>query len=210
MRADAARNRQAILEAARQVYAQQGLEAPMDAVARTAGVGIGTVYRHFPDRATLVRAVVADRIEHVMGLVATATDGIEGEHPEDAWAQFFDGLLDSRMPLLMPVLVPHARDAEVFTPELTALRLRGMTAAVALVARAQELDLVRGDVGAPEIMLTFAAAMRPIPGLPAELNEALLLRRGPLLLAALRPGADPLPGTRIDVDDLLPVITPPA
>jgi hypothetical protein len=52
--------------------------------------------------------------------------------------------------------------------------------------------------------------MRPIPGLPTTLNEALLERRGPLLLAALRPGGEPLPGTRIDADDLLPVITPPA
>jgi AcrR family transcriptional regulator len=210
MRADAARNRQTILAAARRIYAQQGLDAPMDAVAKAAGVGIGTVYRHFPDRSTLVCAVVADRIEHVLGLVAVTATEIEGPEPEAAWARFFARLLDSGMPLLMPVLVPHARDAEVFTPELAALRLRAMTAAVALVGRAQALELVREDVGAPEIMLTFAAAMRPIPGLPTTLNEALLERRGPLLLAALRPGGEPLPGTRIDADDLLPVITPPA
>jgi AcrR family transcriptional regulator len=178
-------------------------------VARTAGVGIGTVYRHFPDRSTLVRAVVADRIEHVLGLVDVATVEIEGPEPAAAWGRFFAALLDSHMPLLMPVLVPHARDADIFTPELTTLRLRAMTAAVALVARAQALELLRGDVGAPEIMLTFAAAMRPIPGLPSTLNEVLLERRGPLLLAALRPGGEPLPGVRIDVDDLLPIITPP-
>jgi AcrR family transcriptional regulator len=209
MRADAARNRHAILEAGRQIYTQQGLDAPMDAVAKAAGVGIGTVYRHFPDRSALVRAVVADRIELVLGLVAVAATEIEGPEPAAAWARFFDGLLESRMPLLMPVLVPHARDADVFTSELAALRLRVMRAAVALVTRAQTLGLVREDVGAPEIMLTFAAAMRPIPGLPTELNEALLERRGPLLLAALRPGGEPLPGTRIDLDDLLPVITAP-
>lgn len=57
LRADAARNRGRLLAAATAVLGEQGLDAPLEEVARRAGVGIGTVYNHFPDRAALVRAV---------------------------------------------------------------------------------------------------------------------------------------------------------
>ncbi|HEY0187377.1 MAG TPA: TetR/AcrR family transcriptional regulator [Cellulomonas sp.] len=206
MRADAARNRQTILDCARRLYSVQGLDVPMDAVARTAGVGVGTVYRHFPDRTALVRAVVADRLDRVSALLAAAGPGLAGDEPEHAWDTFFDGLLDSGLPMLMPLLVPHARDADIFTPELAEIRRRVIQTAVGVVSTAQRLGLLRADIGTPEIMLMFAAAMRAIPGLPTELNEALLLRRGPLLRAALRPGGTPLPGRRIDLADLEPLL----
>ncbi|NKY08614.1 helix-turn-helix transcriptional regulator, partial [Cellulomonas hominis] len=70
VRADAARNRQRVLDAARALYTTRGLDEPMEQIARAAGVGVGTVYRHFPDRAALVRAVIADRLAHVGRLVA--------------------------------------------------------------------------------------------------------------------------------------------
>jgi AcrR family transcriptional regulator len=208
MRADAARNRQTVLDTARRLYSLQGLDVSMDTVARAAGLGVGTVYRHFPDRSELVRAVVADRLTHVGTLLATAEQDLTGPDPERAWDTFFDGLLASGMPLLIPLLVPHARDADIFTPELAAVRGRTIEAAARVLAAAQHAGLLRTDVGTPEVMLLFAAAMRTIPGLPDELNAALLDRRGPLLRAALRPGGAALPGHRIEIDALLPVITP--
>jgi len=57
MRADAQRNRQRLLEAAREVFDEQGAAASLDAVAKKAGVGVGTLYRHFPNRFDLVEAV---------------------------------------------------------------------------------------------------------------------------------------------------------
>ena len=60
-RADARRNRERILEAARVVFAEQGAEAQMDDVARAAGVGVGTVYRHFPQKDALMGELVASK-----------------------------------------------------------------------------------------------------------------------------------------------------
>jgi AcrR family transcriptional regulator len=66
LRRDAQRNRDAILAAARQVFPEQGLEAPLEEIARRAGVGIATLYRRFPTRTELLDAVLAPAVqEHV-------------------------------------------------------------------------------------------------------------------------------------------------
>ncbi|MGU3501318.1 TetR/AcrR family transcriptional regulator [Mycobacterium sp. C31M] len=76
LRADAARNRARILEVAYQTFAAEGLAVPIDEIARRAGVGAGTVYRHFPAKEDLYRAVIAERIrgivDHGRELVAAA------------------------------------------------------------------------------------------------------------------------------------------
>jgi AcrR family transcriptional regulator len=208
VRADAARNRQKVLDAARTVYVARGFDEPMESVARAAGVGVGTLYRHFPDRAALVRAVVADRLVHVGRLVADGRTGLAGPDPRSAWEAFLDGLLDSGLPVLLPLFAQRARDAEVFTPAIVDERAEIASGAGALVRAAQDLGLVRDDIGVPEILFMFASALRPMPGLPDGINAALLERRAPLLRSALRPGGDPLPGRRIEVEDMLPLLTP--
>jgi AcrR family transcriptional regulator len=67
LRADAARNRARVLEVAYDTFAELGLAVPIDEIARRAGVGAGTVYRHFPTKEDLYRAVVADRITNIIG-----------------------------------------------------------------------------------------------------------------------------------------------
>jgi AcrR family transcriptional regulator len=66
LRADAARNRTRVLEVAWQTFASEGLSVPIDEIARRAGVGLGTVYRHFPSKDDLVRAIVTDRLQRVI------------------------------------------------------------------------------------------------------------------------------------------------
>lgn len=66
LRADAARNRARVLEVAYDTFAAEGLAVPVDEIARRAGVGAGTVYRHFPTKDELFRAVVEDRLERVV------------------------------------------------------------------------------------------------------------------------------------------------
>jgi AcrR family transcriptional regulator len=61
-RADARRNRQQLLDVARDLFVERGANAPLDQIAKRAGVGIGTLYRHFADRETLMRAVVLDAL----------------------------------------------------------------------------------------------------------------------------------------------------
>ena len=66
MRADAARNRARVLETAYDTFAAEGLSVPIDEIARRAGVGAGTVYRHFPTKEDLFRAVVDSRLRHII------------------------------------------------------------------------------------------------------------------------------------------------
>ena len=82
LRADARRNRERILKAARAVFADQGMHSQIDDVARRAKVGVGTVYRHFPTKEALVLALVRERFEEIAGY---ALDALERE---DAWEGF--------------------------------------------------------------------------------------------------------------------------
>lgn len=82
LRADARRNREEILKAAKAVFAKCGSDAQMDDIARRAKLGVGTLYRHFPTKDALVRALVADRVETINGYV------LEGLEADDA----FEGL----------------------------------------------------------------------------------------------------------------------
>ncbi|OBI90539.1 TetR/AcrR family transcriptional regulator [Mycobacterium sp. 1245805.9] len=66
LRADAARNRARVLEVAYDTFAAEGLSVPIDEIARRAGVGAGTVYRHFPTKEALFRAVIEDRMRHLV------------------------------------------------------------------------------------------------------------------------------------------------
>src|SRR3954451_19560543 len=82
LRADAARNREAIVEAARAVFADQGLDAPLDEIAKRAGTGNATLYRRFPTRSDLVSAVFADQ----MAAHVEAVDAALGD--DDPWNGF--------------------------------------------------------------------------------------------------------------------------
>jgi AcrR family transcriptional regulator len=66
MRADAVRNKKLIVRAAREVFATAGLAAPIDEIARRAGVGTGTLYRHFPNKEALFEAIVKGRVEELV------------------------------------------------------------------------------------------------------------------------------------------------
>lgn len=204
MRADAARNRKRVLDAARTLFTRQGLDVSMDSVARTAGVGVGTVYRHFPDRDALVTAVLADRIEHVTAIVDAARRGLAGDDPEQAWHTFLTAMIDSGMLSLIPLVAPRAQDTTVFSDEMIAARARGAGGAEEVINTAQRMGFVRDDIGAPELALLLASAARRFPGLPPDLDAALAARRIPLVLSALRPGGDPLPGAPTRMADLWP------
>ncbi|WP_163510504.1 TetR/AcrR family transcriptional regulator [Fodinicola acaciae] len=84
MRADARRNRLRVLRAAEEVFAVQGIAVPLDEIARRAGVGAGTVYRHFPTKEALFEAVVGERLEQLLG------DATSLLSAEDAGAAFFE------------------------------------------------------------------------------------------------------------------------
>jgi AcrR family transcriptional regulator len=85
MRADAVKNRQRILDAAEEVFASEGVSVPIDMVAARAGVGVGTLYRHFPTKEALFEAIVLTKLT---GLVEAARAGVDSEDPERALFSF--------------------------------------------------------------------------------------------------------------------------
>jgi AcrR family transcriptional regulator len=85
LRADARRNREAVIAAAKKLFADQGLDAQMPDVAKAAKVGVGTVYRHFPTKDDLIAALAAERFER---LAEKAREGIEAEDPWQGLCDF--------------------------------------------------------------------------------------------------------------------------
>lgn len=85
VRADAARNRARVLEVAYQTFAADGLSVPVDEIARRAGVGAGTVYRHFPTKEALFQAVIADRMHRIIDKGHAL---LKSKHPGDALFAF--------------------------------------------------------------------------------------------------------------------------
>jgi AcrR family transcriptional regulator len=85
MRADARRNREAIVSAARELFAEQGMDAQMDEIARRAKVGVGTLYRHFPTKEHLLDGLIARRFERIAERAAEAVDEAS---QVDAWEAF--------------------------------------------------------------------------------------------------------------------------
>src|SRR5688572_23642779 len=84
-RADAVRNRAKIVEAAKAAFAETGLDTQMEDVARRAGVGVGTLYRHFPTKDELVRALIVDKMERMAEVAGAALED-EAKGPWEAFA----------------------------------------------------------------------------------------------------------------------------
>src|SRR4051812_31755397 len=139
LRADARRNRERVLAAARTVFAEHGREAQMDDVARRAGVGVGTVYRHFPTKEALVQALALDLFG---GVLAGARAALEIEDP---WEAFTSALWSGAGILASDrAFTEIAAEAEMpITPELVA-ELNEVYAE--LVRRAQEAGALRHDL----------------------------------------------------------------
>jgi AcrR family transcriptional regulator len=124
MRRDAQLNRERLIEAARRLFAERGLDVPLDEVARAAGVSIGTLYNRFPNRADLVGAVFADREETVVGL---AEHALTMDRPWDGFVHFVEQICrllaaDRGYNDLSARRVPHAappRGHELMTRLLT-------------------------------------------------------------------------------------------
>ncbi|HEX2419405.1 MAG TPA: helix-turn-helix domain-containing protein [Micromonosporaceae bacterium] len=91
LRADAARNRAKLLDVAYRVFAEQGLSVPIDEIARQAGVGAGTVYRHFPTKQALYQAIAEARFN---SLIERAERLLDSEDPGAAFFGYFSSLVD--------------------------------------------------------------------------------------------------------------------
>ena len=159
LRADARRNRARVLEAAREVFAAEGLAVPLDEIARRAGVGAGTVYRHFPTKEALFEAVVTERIKALTMVGRESLAGIAvGGDPGEAFFDYMAVVVasaGSKMDLA-DALVGAGVDLQRATLE-AAGDLRDVLGE--LLARAQSADAVRTDVDVADLHALVAAAV---------------------------------------------------
>lgn len=188
LRADALRNRQRILEAARQIFQERGVDAPLDEVAERAGVGAGTLYRHFPTRIALVEAVFEEELAKVAAI------GEEASRCEDPWvglSTYFERLCgamaaDRGLGDLFLLRMPASDELEgVCDSQSRAL--------ADLLLRAQEAGVVRDDL-VPEDLFLFLVANGAVTQMTRCAAPHAWRRLVALLLDACRPGSNgPLP-----------------
>lgn len=177
VRADAQRNLDMLLEAAKEVFANQGMDAPVRDIAERAGVGVGTLYRHFPKRTDLVAAVFSQEIDACVD----AADSLASQHPPlealQKWMHGFVALASTKRGLAEAL---HSGDpAFDFMPVKREQRL--FPAARKLFNAASDAGDIRSDVDADEF-LNAAAMLCSLGDSRADLSLQLVM----ILLDGLR------------------------
>ncbi|MEU5401069.1 TetR/AcrR family transcriptional regulator [Streptomyces sp. NPDC005963] len=196
-RADALRNRERIVSAAREMFAELGPNVPLDEVARTAGVGNATVYRHFSDRAALVHAVVVSVLDRIHEQVRQAAE--EGD-PFAAVRRFVHAAADERIGALCPMI---AGDFDKDHPDLLAGRDRLEGAVRELIERAQAAGRMREDVGLGDLLVALGQLARPLPGTECAKLDHFVHRHLQVFLDGLEaPARSQLAGRAVTLDDL--------
>ncbi|MFE2964539.1 TetR/AcrR family transcriptional regulator [Streptomyces sp. NPDC059340] len=197
-RADALRNRERIVAAAREMFVEFGPEVPFDEIARRAGVGNATVYRNFPDRDALAREVVCSVMDRTSEWIESAL--AEGGDAFQALSDFVHFAADERIGALCPML------SEAFDqhhPDLFAARERTMEMIEALMGRAREAGQLRPDVESGDVMIAVSQLTRPLPGTACQGIDRFVHRHLQLFLDGLRaPARSVLPGVAATVEDL--------
>ncbi|MDN3355640.1 TetR/AcrR family transcriptional regulator [Actinomadura sp. DC4] len=157
-RADASRNHERILSAARAVFVEHGAEAPLDEVARRAGVGNATLYRHFGDREDLIRQVATHVIEQAAD---EAESALAEEHdPFEALRRCLRSAASHGIGAVHPVVRGRFVKDETFF----AVRERAVAAFEEIMRRARESGRLRADVTFDDVWGMLARLTRPLPG----------------------------------------------
>ena len=148
LRADAERNRQALLAAARAMMSEQGLDVPLDDIARRAGVGNATLYRRFPTRTDLIVAVCAERMaEHVRAV----EDALAEPDAWEALRQYIGAAaaLQARDRAIADLVTLEVSSA----PEIERLRVRAVRGIQTLIERAKAAGTLRADCSAEDVLI---------------------------------------------------------
>lgn len=190
MRADARRNLERILLAARDLIIERGPAVPLDDIARRAGVGSGTLYRRFPDRATLLHAVALDAMTRTVDAARTAT--AREDEPFEALAHYMREALDQRVSAVLPALLGTV-DLEG-DPDLAPLRREAVRLIEDLIERAHEAGALSQDVTFDDIGMMLVRLARPLPGpMSDEVKHELARRHLALFVRGLRTPMDGAP-----------------
>jgi AcrR family transcriptional regulator len=197
MRSDARRNRERVLRAAETVFSEMGLRAQIEEVARRAGVGVGTVCRHFPTKQALIEAVLEAMYESLL------QDALRAQDQPDAGAAF-----QTFFYALSEFQARHRALAEHMATELElpvaaqSVREALRRAIGELVTRAQDAGAIRSDIGPADVALLFSGVAHAT-ALAGDLQPVLRKRYVALILDGLRPlEASQLPGRPLDFAQL--------
>jgi AcrR family transcriptional regulator len=199
LRSDARRNRERLVASARELFASEGVDVPVEEITRHAGLGMGTLYRHFPTKEELIDAVLEESFDELVGAAEQAV--LE----DDAWTAF-TGFLERALELhvsnrgLKDMLATSARGRD----RAAAMRTRMRPLLRRLIERAQGQGALRADFAPEDLPVVFWAAGRVIEttagvapdywrrylglvldGLRAEAHTATPLPRPPLTRAQL-------------------------
>ena len=200
LRKDAARNRQRILDAARALFAERGLAATLNDIAHHAGVGVGTVYRHFPDREQLIDGLFEQRIDQIAALLEEAVDD------PDPW-RGLTGFLERSLALQaqdrgLRELILGASDRFA---RLSRARARLYPVGVRLIERARVAGALRDDIGPQDVPL-IQLMISSVIDVSHDISPELWRRYLALVLRGMRAAptapeplpAEPPPADRVD------------
>jgi AcrR family transcriptional regulator len=167
LRADAQRNRERLLEAAVRAFFQNGPDVPLDAIAKVAGVGIGTLYRHFPTRGALVEAAYRNELARLCDAVPDLLDTLPPGQALRTWMdRFVDyvttkrGMADALRDLISSGGNPHADS-----------RVRMIEAVTTLIQAGAAAGTVRADVDADDVLVSLSGVTLAA-GEPAQRDQA--------------------------------------
>jgi AcrR family transcriptional regulator len=153
-RTDALRNRDRVLEAARRVFSAGGPEASLEAVAKTAGVGIGTLYRHFPTRETLFEAVYRREVQQLADLAKRLEEEAQPIEALRQWMRSFVKFVATKKGMSAALAFAISKDSDLFSYSSDLL-----TRAVGeLLSRAGTAGEIRSDIS-PEDLLRVLVGM---------------------------------------------------
>lgn len=184
LRADARRNRERILRTAQRLFANGGLAVSLDEIARRAGVGPGTVHRHFPTKEELYLAVVTDELER---LVAEAKALAATDDPAALFTQLSRMIaMGAENVAVKSALAAAEFDLRTAAPGIAAELTRQVAD---LLGRAQAAGLVRSDVTVDEVLALVAGAFTAIRHASAETSRERSAHIAHLVLDGLRPRA---------------------
>jgi len=165
-RADALRNYEKVLSAARDAFAEGGEATSLEEIARRAGVGIGTLYRHFPNRQALVEALYLEELEE-MCRAADELDEADPWEALNAWFDRFVGYIAAKQALAAELMNYLQPDAELFKRCRASLWAAGEP----LLTRAQDAGVVRDDVDIAQVtQMVIAIAKTPATD-PAQVEH---------------------------------------
>jgi AcrR family transcriptional regulator len=196
LRADAERNRRLLLDAAAAAFAEHGLEVGVGEIASRAGVGRGTLFRHFPTKEHLIAAVVVDRMHQASG---RGHELLADPDPGGAIFTLLAAMVESAQ--TDRALFEAVNDTVLANEDIRAAHAELTDVLDRLLRRAQDAGAVRDDVGALDLLMMFKGvceASRPFNGSDIAARQLELVR------AALRPvpAGERLPGRPPTLDDM--------